>query len=255
MASAPQAQNLPILYNNLIPLSSQDHAAWRMRGMNDLKFVKGVHAFPLTVDEFGVAQRGIPIVFSSGPDPVPLGLMGLNEGANVFIDDEGQLVPGGYLPAYIRRYPFMLARLNPDAEEMTLCIDPTNELVGPWEDGEPLFENGEATQSTKSALEFCEQFEMAAQRTQAFCKDLLETGLLEEGEVTISAEGAAQPYIYRGFQMVNEEKFRDLRGDQLRKMQQNGMNMLIYAHLMSLGLMSEVFNRAVQLGKVPPQNP
>jgi len=255
MASAPQAQNLPILYNNLIPLSSQDHAAWRMRSMNDLKFVQGVHAFPLTVDEFGVAQRGIPIVFSSGPDPVPLGLMGLNEGANVFIGEDGQLAPGAYLPAYVRRYPFMLARLRPDAEEMTLCLDPTNELVGAFEDGEPLFENGEATQSTKSALEFCEQFEMAAQRTAAFCKDLVESGLLEEGEVSIQAQGAAQPYIYRGFQMVNEEKLRDLRGDQLRKMNQSGMLMLIYAHLMSLGLMTEVFNLAVQQGKVPPQNP
>ena len=256
MASAPQAQNLPILYNNLIPLSSQDHATWKARGMNDLKFVKGIHAFPLTVDEFGFAQRNYPIVFSSGPDPVPLGLMGLNEGANVFVDEDGQLTPNNtYLPAYVRRYPFMLARLRPDAEDMTLCVDPTSELVGDYEEGLPLFDGTEPSEATKNSLQFCEQFEIAAQRTGAFCKDLVESGLLEEGEVTIQSEGAAQPYIYRGFQMVNEDKLRELRGDQLRKMNQNGMLLLIHAHLFSLGLMTDIFNRQLQQGNVPPQLP
>jgi hypothetical protein len=119
----------------------------------------------------------------------------------------------------------------------------------------PLFNGTEPADATKNSLEFCEQFEIAAQRTGAFCKDLAETGLLEEGEVTIQSEGAAQPYIYRGFQMVNEEKLRELRGDQLRKMNQNGMLLLLHAHLLSLGLMTDIFNRQLQQGKVPPQLP
>ena len=28
-----------------------------------------------------------------------------------------------YLPAYIRRYPFLLARLNPQSDELSLCFD------------------------------------------------------------------------------------------------------------------------------------
>ena len=53
--------------------------------------------------------------------------------------------------------------------------------------------------------------------------ELKKSGLLMEGEVAIQPEGAEQPFVYRGFQMVDEEKFRDLRGDELRKMNQNGM--------------------------------
>ena len=47
-------------------------------------------------------------------------------------------------------------------------------------------------------------------------------GLLMDGEVAIQPEGSEQPFIYRGFQMIDEAKFRDLRGDELRKMNQNG---------------------------------
>ena len=65
--------------------------------------------------------------------------------------------------------------------------------------------------------------------------------LLIDGEVTIQPDGAAQPFIYRGFRMVDEEKLRELRGDQLRKINQNGMLPLIMAHLFSLSLMRDLF--------------
>ena len=72
-----------------------------------------------------------------------------------------------------------------------------------------------------------------------------------EGEVSIQQTGIEKPFIYRGFQMVNEEKLRELSGDKLRKMNQSGMLPLIYAHLFSLQVMREVFSRQVEAGKVP----
>jgi hypothetical protein len=60
-----------------------------------------------------------------------------------------------------------------------------------------------------------------------------------------------QPFVYRGFQMVNEEKLRDLRGDSLRKMMQSGLLPLVHAHLFSLGIMREIFARQLDQGKVP----
>ncbi|HEX4762289.1 MAG TPA: SapC family protein, partial [Sphingomicrobium sp.] len=104
-------------------------------------------------------------------------------------------------------------------------------------------------------LEFCEQFETAGQRTSAFMEDLKKTGLLMDGEVAIQPEGYQQPFIYRGFQMIDEEKLRELRGDELRKMNQNGMLPLIYAHLFSLSQMREVFARQLKAGKAPQQVP
>jgi hypothetical protein len=254
MASVPQAQGLPLLYNDLIPLSKLDHASFSVKPHDDYRLIADMHAIPLTTDEFAVAMRFYPIIFSSGPDPVPLALMGLNEGVNVFVDDANQLTPPNtYLPAYVRRYPYMLARLNPQSEEMSLCFDPKSGLVGEFEGGVALFDNGEPTQQIADTLQFCEQFEMGAQRTAQFTKDLLESGLLEEGEVSIQHPNVAQPYVYRGFQMVNEEKLRELRGDQLRKMNQNGMLLLLHAHLFSLNLVTDIFNKQMEVGKVPPQ--
>ena len=77
--------------------------------------------------------------------------------------------------------------------------------------------------------------------------------LLIDGEVTIQPNDAAQPFLYRGFKMVDEEKFRELNGDVLRKISQNGILALIHAHLFSLPLIREVFGRQMQLGKVPEQ--
>lgn len=259
MASAPQAQNLPIFYNELIPLNSNDHAAWRSRPSETAPHLAKQHAVPLTIDEFVQAQRFLPIIFSAGPQPVPLALMGLNEGVNTFLDDDGKLRGPAYVPAYVRRYPFMLAKLRPDTDELSLCFDPTSDVVGAFDEGEPLFNDGKPTEVTQNILAFCEQFEQAAQRTSQFMEELKSLDLLMDGEVAIQMPGNEQPFVYRGFQMVNEEKLRDMRGDQLRKINQNGMLPLIHAHLFSLQLMRDLFAQQIQQGKVPnvpaPQAP
>jgi hypothetical protein len=55
--------------------------------------------------------------------------------------------------------------------------------------------------------------------------------------------------------MVDEEKLRNLRGDELRKLNQNGILPLIYAHLFSLTEMRTVFGLQMQQGKAPAQVP
>ncbi|MBB5709712.1 SapC family protein [Sphingomonas xinjiangensis] len=251
MATAPQ-QQLPLFYNQLEPLSSQVHGDYRVRVADTAKFLAEQHAVPVTVEEFPLVQRYMPIVFSVGDDPVPLALMGLNEGVNTFFDETGKLIdPNFYVPAYIRRYPYLLARLRPESDELSLCFDPTADTIGQFEDGEPLFVDGQPSDFTKGILQFNEQFEQAGARTSMFMKDLKDMGLLMDGEVTIQPEGAAQPFIYRGFLMVDEAKLNELRGDQLRKIVQNGMLPLIYAHLFSLSQMRDIFGRQMRMGKVP----
>ena len=252
MATNPAAAQLPLFYNDLQPLSSELHADWRIRAQSAAPFLANQHAVPLTVEEFPLVQRRMPIVFAVGDDPVPLALMGLNEGVNVFISAEGTLIDTDtYIPAYIRRYPYLLAKLRPDADELSLCFDPTSETIGAFDEGEKLFEDGQPSEVTKAILGFAEQFEQAGQKTAAFMAELKELKLLIDGEVQIQPEGAAQPFVYRGFQMIDEAKLAELRGDQLRKMAQSGMLPLIYAHMFSLSLMRDIFAKQVQLGKVP----
>lgn len=251
MASQAPSNQLPLFYSSLEPLSSIQHPGYKMRPVDTAPYLAQAHAIPITLDEFVACQRFYPIVFSTGENPVPLVLMGLNEGVNVFLDDEGKLVQEAYVPAYVRRYPFMLARLRPDSDELSLCFDPNSGIVGEFEEGQLLFEEGKPSETTNNVLKFCEEFELSAQRTNNFMKDLKELDLLIDGEVSIQPPGAEQPFVYRGFQMVDENKFRELRGDTLRKINQNGMLPLLLAHLFSLSLIRDIFGKQVAQGKGP----
>ena len=249
---APNAAPLPLLYSGIDALNSGQHGKMKLKKSYTLPQVANTHAIPVTVEEFAMVQRHYPIIFSAGDNPIPLALLGLNEGVNTYFDAEGQPIERtSYVPAYLRRYPFLLARLRPESDELSLCFDPTAGAISEDGDGQPLFEGDQPSDVTKAILTFCEQFETAGQRTQAFMEELQKSGLLMDGEVAIQPDGAEQPFLYRGFRMIDEEKLRDLRGDELRKMNQNGMLPAIYAHLYSLAQIREVFARQVQQGKGP----
>jgi len=256
MATAAPTQSLPLFYNAVEPLNASQHSKMKVRTILRMPQIAQTHAIPVTVDEFTLVQRHYPIVFSVGDNPIPIALFGLNEGVNVFLDQDGRpLETNIYIPAYIRRYPFLLARLRPDSDELSLCFDPTANAVGDFEEGQALFEGDQPSEATKAILQFCEQFEAAGQRTAAFVEELTKSDLLMDGEVAIQPEGFEQPFVYRGFRMVDEDKIRNLRGDELRKMNQNGILPLIYAHLFSLTEMRSVFGRQMQQGKAPAQMP
>jgi hypothetical protein len=205
----------------------------------------------LTIEEFVSASRNYPIIFSASETPVPLVLMGMNEGVNTFMNEDGQFDRPVYIPAYIRRYPFMLAKLRPDTDELSLCFDPTSGAVGEFEEGNDLFVGTDPSDNTKAILKFCEDFENAGVQTHAFVEELKKLDLLMDGEVAIQQEGQDKPFVYRGFKMVDENKLRELRGDTVRKLNQNGILALIHAHLFSLQLMREIFSLQVAQGKVP----
>jgi hypothetical protein len=253
MASAPQ-QGLPLFYNDLTPISSQVHGDWKFRPIEGAQFLTTAHAVPLLAEEFIQASRFYPIVFSLGDNPVPLALMGLNEGVNVVVDDRGMFPDDWYVPAYVRRYPFLLARLRPDSDDLSLCFDPTSEAVGPFEDGEAVFVNGAPSERTSAILQFCEQVEQASGLTNAFFQDIKEQKLLTDGEFTAQPNGVTQPYVYRGFQIISEDAVKNLRGDVARKWLQSGLMSLVYAHLFSLLRMADIFGRQSLRGKLPPPN-
>jgi hypothetical protein len=247
MASTPAntpAQSLPLFYGSLVPLSSQFHPNHGLKPRGDLGFTRNTHAVPVTVDEFAVAQRHYPIVFGLGENPAPLALIGLQEGHNLYLGADDQWEAGHYVPAFVRRYPFMLARLSPEGTDLSLCFDDSSGQVAA-DAGERLFSGSEPTDVTKNVLAFCEQFEQAIFRTRAFMDELLKLDLLMDGEVTIQREGLAEPAVYRGFRMVAEDRLQALRGDQARKMVQSGLMGLIYAHLFSLSLISGLFEKQV----------
>ncbi|MEL7189295.1 MAG: SapC family protein [Pseudomonadota bacterium] len=255
MASAPQPQ-LPLFYKDLLPLNSRDHADFKVGAFENAAFLASTHAIPLTVDEFVDAQRDYPIVFTAGDEPLPIALMGLNEGVNVFIGDDGKLASEVYVPAYVRRYPFILAKLQKDSDDMSLCFDPSADVIKKQKDGNALFDNGEATEYTNNVLEFCKKFEESGQRTKAFLEELKKLDILMDGEIAITrSDNPEKPFVYRGFKMVDEKKLRELDKDTLEALNKNGLLMLIHAHLFSMNLMRAIFEKQSIMGKVPEPAP
>ena len=251
MASAPPQPSMPLFYKDLVPLNREQHGTWKSRSTDKATWAVNQHAVPLTVEEFPMAQRFYPIVFTSAPNPVPIALMGMNEGINVFVGEDGSLTEPVYMPAYARRYPFMLAKLNADSDNLSLCFDPNSGLIGEFDEGLPLFDGDEPTESCKASLQFCEQFEVAGHKTANFVTELQKHELLTPGELNIQMEGMEKPFNYTGFLMVNEGKLREVRGDVLRGWAQSGLLPLIYAHLFSLELARDIFGRQMQQGKGP----
>ncbi len=234
-----QDSRLPLFYKSLTPLSQQQHASHALGERILHPFAHVANAVPLTVDEFALAQRHYPIVFAPGDDGgAPLALLGLHEGENLFCNKAGEWRKDVYVPAYIRRYPFMLARLSQDAKELSLCFDDQSDLIAPAATGN-LFDGDDPSETTKAVLGFCEQFEMAVQRTRAFLNEMMELGLLMDAEATIQ-EGE-KPMVFRGFRMIDEKKVQELRGDQARKMVKSGAMGLIYAHFFSLGTLRDLY--------------
>ena len=254
MASAPQPQ-LPLFYKDLMPLHSRDHAGWKSKQFDDGRFIGETHAVPLTVDEFVDAQRDYPIVFTAGEEPLPIILMGLNEGVNTFVDENGKIEDDIYLPAYVRRYPFMLARLSPESEDLSLCFDPAAGVVGEFKEGNDLFDSeGKPTEFTQGIMEFCKRFEESGLRTKQFMDQLAALDLLMDGEIAIRRnEDPDKPFVYRGFRMIDENKLRELPAEKVEELNKSGFMMMAHAHLFSLSLMRDIFGRQISQGKVPQQ--
>ncbi|MEI9891409.1 MAG: SapC family protein [Caulobacteraceae bacterium] len=162
--------------------------------------------------------------------------MGVNADENLFVDEKGGFLPDAYLPAYIRRYPFVLAN-DAAAQRMVVCIDSKAPMISDEPDAF-FFENGEPSAYTRNAIDFCNGFEQEAQRTLSFVNLLKELDLFEEKQATYTPptpEGqAGPPQIIATYQGVSETKLNALPGEKFKELAANGALNQIYVHLVSL---------------------
>jgi hypothetical protein len=226
-----------LFYSQPEPLSPEVHGKLGVKRMDGpFKFAKAGHAIPLTVGEFPLAALTGPIIFV-GDDKLPIAVMGLNAGENMFVGDDGLFEPGVYIPAYVRRYPFVFAN-DDTAQQMVLCIDRKAEFIVESGGDMPFFEGKEPSDYTKNCIEFCNNFEIERQRTMSFVQVLKDLDLFESKTATFTptdANGVAgEPQKIADYFGVSEEKLNKLPADKLVEIRDNGALAQIYAHLVSL---------------------
>jgi len=226
-----------LFYSKPEPLNRETHG--KLGLVNKVKpfgFARSGHVVPLTLSEFGQASLSFPIIFA-GEDRIPLAVMGLNGGENLFIKEDGSFADATYLPAYIRRYPFVLAGNETD-EQMVVCIDRASDLLS--ESGETkLFDDkGELTQYTQDAIKFCDDFEGERRRTMAFVQLLKDLDLFELKQAVYNSRNPdgteAPPQLVAEYFAVSDEKLQNLPPEKLSELIKNGALGTIFAHMISL---------------------
>ena len=227
-----------LFYQQPEPLSVELHGKMGVKSMDGpFGFARPGHAIPLTVGEFPPAAMTGPIIFV-GDEKLPISVMGLNAGENMFLRDDGLFEPGVYIPAYIRRYPFVFA--NDDAaQKMVLCIDRAAEFVVEKNPDQPFFDaDGQPSQYTKNCIEFCNNFEMERQRTMSFVNLLKELDLFESKTATFTPANPdgtpGEPQKIAEYFGVSEEKLNKLPAEKYIELRDNGALAQIHAHLLSL---------------------
>jgi hypothetical protein len=235
-----------MIYDNIQPLSSDIHGNWSVQ-VENYSFVSHMISVPVLATEIPFAASEFPIVFSATANEgeyVPLAIMGLKEGENLALDDQFRFTTR-YIPAFIRRYPFVLGG-DKTSDTMALCIDVDSKtIVQDGSKGRRLFEqNGEQSAHLKEVVEFLKDYQYRAELTKVFCKRLHELDMLEPMQANITFKGREEANMnLSGFFVVKREKLKALSdADALDLFKKDGLE-LIYSHMQSLANLNHLINK------------
>lgn len=224
-----------LIYDRVTPIASDAHADMCIEPAMGYSFAKTVNSVPLLGVEFVPAAPDHPIVFARNKDATfPAALLGLRPELNDHVDFDGSW-QGGYLPAFLRRHPFVFSRPDDDTEgTYTLCIDETSPRLNRDGRGERFFDaDGNQGETLKNALAFAIEFQNQFRQTQDFCRRLESLNVLEEAQARYRDATGAEGSM-GGFAVINRDKLKRIPTERMLHMFASDELALCYAHLHSL---------------------
>lgn len=230
-----------LFYRHVTPLDKDQHRQLKVSPIKEFNFTAKTNSVPLACIEFIEAAREFPIVFAgqNSETLVPATLLGLRDEENLFLTPSGKW-DARYIPAFVRRYPFVLASTDP--EKLLVCIDETHPSVGA-RTGERLFtEGGEPTPFLNNTINFMREFHAESQRTRDFIAALKSHNLLTEVAANAALKEGGS-FQLGGFSVVDEKRLRELNKDAVDDLFRKGWLALIYAHLLSLGNLGRLVDK------------
>ncbi len=244
----PQLSGKVLLYQNPEPLSYEQHSSLGLKTpKRPFDFLSGSHIVPLTINEFAMAASNFPIIFA-GEEKVALAVMGIKPGENLFVQEDGSYQLDAYVPAYVRRYPFVLANAEDD-DRMIVCIDRAASSISEKAD-RPFFNGETPSEYTKEAFEFLKTFEQNRKMTEEVINVIKEYDLFEKKEVNYqpqNVEGKGQTaQKLADYFSVSEEKLKKLPKEKQSELMEKGYMGVIYAHLVSLTNWQPIINKAIR---------
>jgi hypothetical protein len=233
-----------LFYDRPAALNKVAHKDFKIKPVGgDFAFARNTNSVILAGVEFTEAAKEYPIVFAkAGDNVVPVALLGLRNEENLFVDDKGKW-DARYIPAFVRRYPFVLAETGDQGQRM-VCIDESYPGFNK-DDGEPLFENDEPTRLLKQAIEFLEEYQRQYLRTERFVKRLQDNDLLMSLNARIDMVDGKQ-FSLSGLLAVDEKKLLALPDDKALELFRSGELAWLYCHLTSLGTLARMVDRVAE---------
>ena len=233
-----------VYYEKPVLLDREKHRRRRVGPSNSFAFARKANSLYLAGVEFGEACKEYAIVFTRGGNQkiVPVAMLGLRSRENLFVDDRDQWT-ATYVPAFVRRYPFVLAELTGQA--MGVCIDEAFTGLGEKE-GEPLFdEQGHNTPFLQNALDFLNRYQQEYRRTEAFCLRLEQAGLFTEMNAKADLVDG-RSFTVGGLLVVDEKKLMALPDAVALSLFRAGELHLVSMHLASLSNMKKLVDRMAE---------
>ena len=221
--SGPDA-GLPLFFSEPVVITIEQHENGRFRRGRLMPQFQETRFIPLVLADIPEAAKRYPIVLTRDAHPMPVAMVGL-ERRNYFIDAAGQWAKGCYVPAYVRKYPFVFAKAEPD--ELVLCIDAPALTTSLDEEGLPIYQDGTASPHALEALAFCKAYQDQYERTVDFGAALQRQGLLSAHESKVELNNRRRIQI-ETFQMIDAEVLNRLPQPTLAEWQKNGYLALIH---------------------------
>lgn len=229
-------------YEKPVLLDREKHRRRRVKPSKSFAFSRKANSLFIAAAEFAEASKEYAIVFTKSGNGkiVPVVMLGLRARENLFVNDAGEWT-GRYIPAFLRRYPFVLAQL-PGQQAMGVCIDEAFSGLSD-EAGEALFdEKGADTPFLKNALDFLGQYQREYLRTETFCQHLEQAGLLTEMNARADLVDG-RSFTVASLLVVDEKKLMALPDAVALSLFRAGELHLVSMHLMSLSNMRALVDK------------
>lgn len=223
-------QTTAFFYKQPVVLDREQHKDLRIQTA-DARFASKNQSVPLLVTEFPEACLEYPIVFAKGNDGqwLALALTGLSADANAFVDERG-MWNARYVPASVRRYPFILAE---DAnKQLSLAVDMAAPHLGKQGDA-LLDEKGEPTEVARNVLGMLGEFQAQAKLTESVAQKLDDAKLLVQQNLQVRL-GDGRNAVVEGVWIVDESKLRELPDDKILAWFKGGELTAVHAQMLSL---------------------
>lgn len=255
MADAPAdpatVQGSLPLYKKPEPLNPSQHKGKGLKfGDRPFDFLRETHFVPITMGEFAASGGRFPIIFL-GDNKTPVAAMGLQQGSNLFVTDAGLFEQDTYMPAYVRRYPFVAATHSQEKDRFTVCVDAGSHLFSDQPD-EPFFkEDGQPTEFVNRAIDFVRRFEADVAQTQTFIEKMKELDLFDQQQATYQprdekGESVGEPQVVASYWGFSGDKLKKLDPKVLAELRDNTYLGAIYAQMLSMSQWELLIQRAAR---------